>query len=340
MSGVRPRVLRGPAAAGHPAAEAWASGGRSRPLPERLEVWREKPTHDPASVYRLVFRDRSPGSVFVKRCRAEGAGAERLCYEEILPDLDLSSPVYHGSLAAADGTWWFFIEDVGRRRLSPRDPAHRALASRWLGRLHRLCTRHAAARRLPPAGASRYLAHLHSGRARIRRHLDNPALTAADLDVLSRVLAVQDRVEERWAAIERSCVGPFETLVHGDFRPKNVRVRDERSGPVLYALDWELAGWGPPMVDLAPARGAIGASQVEPEPYLAELGELAAGLDAERLSRLRDLGHLFRRLAAIDWDTTHLHFQDPECLVGPIASLHVLHRALGRALERAERWLA
>ena len=39
-------------------------------------------------------------------------------------------------------------------------------------------------------------------------------------------------------------------MVHGDFIAKNVRIQEE-AGPVLYAMDWEAAGWGAPVADLA-----------------------------------------------------------------------------------------
>jgi len=343
ISGKPPRILRGPDADRHPAAEAWrarANGRTASAGPTVVEIWRERPGHQPASVYRLVFRGGALPAVFAKRCDRGSAPTERLCYEEILPGLDMPSPAYHGSLEAADGSWWFFLEDVGRRRFSAHDPRHRSLAARWLGRLHRLGAGSEGARRLPSAGPARYIAHLRAGRDRIRTNFGNRALTPGDRDLLAQVLAALDRAESRWATLERACATFPETLVHGDFRPKNVRVREEPGGLALHVFDWELAGWGVPAADLAPARGAIGACPVDLDEYARELADLGAGLHTADLRRLCDLGHLFRRLAAIDWETMHLAFEDPECLLGPVASLRVLHRALSRGLTRTERWLA
>jgi hypothetical protein len=71
---------------------------------------------------------------------------------------------------------------------------HRALASRWIGQLHRCGTGIAAASRLREAGPARYLAHLHAARARIRRNFANPAFTEEDRAALLNVLAAQDRI--------------------------------------------------------------------------------------------------------------------------------------------------
>jgi hypothetical protein len=301
-----------------------------------IEVWRETATHQPASVYRLVFPAGEP-AVFAKHCDSVSGAVERSCYEEILPKVGVSSPAYFGSLEESDGSWWLFLEDIGRERFSAHDPLHRALASRWIGRLHRRGAELALGDRLPDAGATRYRTHLKEGRERILRNLANPSFVEDDRAVLHLVLTAQERVERRWEAIEQACARLPRTIVHGDFRPKNVRVRQDSGGAALYALDWELAGWGIPAADLAPARGSREILQVDPEVYLRE-GPL--GLDHEMVARLSALGYLFRRIAAIDWDSASLHFRDPELLSGPVASLEVLHKALGQGLARVEEWLA
>jgi len=277
--------------------------------------------------------------VFAKRCDAASGAVERTCYEELVPGLEMSSPTYYGSLAEPDGTCWLFLEDVGRERLSGHDPTHRALVSRWLGRLHRSGAHLEAARKLPEGGPPRYLEHLRGGRARIRQSFHNPALGEDDREFLASVVAVMDRVERAWGAIERACAGLPETVVHGDFRPKNVRVREEIGGPVLYALDWELAGWGIPVVDLAPADGFDPTLQFDPELYAAELRGHGAALDREDVVRLSRIGFLLRRLAAIDWETLSLHFEDPVCLIAPTTSIRSLHDEFLAGVESAWEWL-
>ena len=42
-----------------------------------------------------------------------------------------------------------------------------------------------------------------------------------------------------------------ETIVHGDFCPKNARVGDSSNGLCLFPIDWDCAGWGLAAVDLS-----------------------------------------------------------------------------------------
>jgi len=335
----RHEVLRGASVQQHAAPAAWNRLQVTPAQVSTLEIWRQRPGHQPASIYRLEFESGGPASVFAKRCDAASAQVERTCYEELVPRLLLSSPTYFGSIEEPDGTCWLFLEDVGRDKFSAHDPVHRALASRWLGRLHRYGEGLEAARTLPEAGPPRYLQHLRDGRARITLNSGNPGLTDAEREFLSETVALLDQIESRWDAIERACVGVPETLVHGDFCTKNVRIRHEPAGPVLYALDWELAGWGIPVADLAPARGEDTTLQVDPGLYVHALGRSQSALKPAAIERLSLIGYVLRRLAGIDWESLSLGFENPVCLLDPIASIRVHHRSLMRALTRAGAWL-
>jgi hypothetical protein len=332
-------VLRDASIHGHPALAAWNRAQAPPAALSRLEIWREFAKPHPASIYRLEFENGGPSSVFAKRCDAVSCQVERSCYEEVVPRLELSSPTYYGSVDEPDGSCWLFLEDVGRERFSANEAEHRALASRWLGRLHRYGANIEAGRQLPEGGPPRYLQHLRDGRARVRRNLENPGITGDERDFLLTVLATLDRVESRWDAIERACAVLPETVVHSDFRPKNVRIRQEPSGPVLYALDWELAGWGVPVADLAPARHSLGTLQIDPETYANALVGHGPRLDRRAIRRLSLIGFLFRQLAAIDWESLSLHFEDPLFLSDPISSIRAQHPDFTAGLEHAESWL-
>jgi len=335
----RSRTLRGAAIQGHAAVAAWNRLPATPAAPSALEVWREVPNHHPASIYRLEFLNGGPHSVYAKRCNAASCEVERACYEELVPRLALSSPTYFGAVDECDGTCWMFLEDVGHREFSARNPEHRELASRWLARLHRSGAELGACDRLPEGGPPRYLRHLQEGRARILENLGNPGMTAADRELLVAVVATLDRAESRWDAIARACAMLPDTVVHGDFRPKNVRIREEATGPVLYALDWELVGWGSPVADLAPARGASRTPQLDPEVYAHAVRGHGPALDRAAIERLSRVGFLLRRLAAIDWDTLSLHFEDPLWLLMPVSSIRTTHRQLASGLTHAEDWL-
>jgi hypothetical protein len=327
----RPIIIADSTIDQHPALEAWNRRGSTRAKLASLEVWRDfKNLHGYKSmVYRLVFRDGGQPAVFAKNCQAGRGNLERLFYEKILPDLGVSSPAYYGSLEEADGSCWFFLEDVGPQRLSEHDPVHRALASRWIGQLHRRGTGIAAASQLREAGPARYLAHLHAARARIRRNFANPAFTEEDRAALLNVLAAQDRIESQWSAIERACAGVPKTVVHGDFQPKNVRVREETSGLALYAFDWEMAGWGIPAADLVLNSRGSEMIQVDPEVYVSEVGGQWPNVDAATIARLSTVGYVLRRIAVIDWESMELDFQQQWA----VPLMQVLHREVTRGLE-------
>jgi len=323
----------------HPALRAWERVDRVRRQPVSVEVWRELPANQPASVYRLVFRDVGRPAVFAKHSEPRFGAVERLCHEAILPRVRVSSPAYYGSLQDDDGSWWLFVEDAGREWYALDDPEHRRLAGRWIGRLHREGACIPAARTLPPAGPARYLDHLRAARERIERNFANPGLALSDRDVLRASLRLQDEVESRWQRVERACEGPPATLVHGDFQPKNIRVRPGTPEATLFALDWEMAGWGSPAVDLAPPAAADVLSHVDLGAYAGEVGSAWPGVDAAAIRRLSLVGLVLRRLAAMDWAGESLHFEDPRSLSDPVESLRFLNRSLARGLEAAAEWL-
>ena len=339
MSSRAPIAILGQGIESHPALRAWSRLDEGGPRPVRVEVWSERPSNLPASIYRLVFGEDGTPAVFAKHSDPGFGAVERQCYEAILPRVRVPSPVYHGSLQDPDGSWWLFIADGGRARFSPYNPEHRLLAARWIGQLHRQGALVEASRALPPAGPRRYLSHLRAARDRIGRNFANPGLAESDRDVLRDTLALLDEVESGWTRIEQACAGPPATLVHGDFQPKNIRITPGASGASVCVLDWEMAGWGNPAVDLAPARGADVSIQVDLEAYAAEVCGEWPGVDVAAIRRLSVLGFVLRRLAGMDWASESLHFEQPRYLSNPVATLRSLHISLSRGLEAAAEWL-
>ena len=339
MDVLSPVVVVNGEARTHTASRAWARLDGSRRTPARVEVWRETPTNVPASVYRLTFGRGGGPPLFAKHSDPYFGSVERSCYEDILPRAGIPGPQYHGSVEDPDGSVWLFVGDVGRLWYSVQDPDHRRLAGHWLGTLHREAARIPTASALPPAGPGRYLDHLRAARDRIRRHFANPGLTERDRDDLRAAMALQDHVESRWETIQRACAGPPSTLVHGDFQPKNIRIRPALSGAEILVMDWETAGWGNPAVDLAPARGADTTIQVDLEAYASEVSPAWPGVDAAAIRRIAVLGFVLRRLAAMDWASVSLRFEDPLCLSYPVTTLASLSRSTTRGLEAAAEWL-
>lgn len=318
----------------HPAAVAWHRFGR--PSPIQVEVWRRVSRNKPA-VYRLVFGNGHPG-LFAKHSPTLDLALERSLYEEILPRLPLTVPRCHGYQRDEDGTW-MFIEDVGDQAPLAGDPGHRELAARWLAHLHASGAAIGGAARLPDAGPGRYLAHLRSGRATIREHLTNPWLAADDRPVLTGMLELLDRLETRWPSVERVCAGMPMTLVHGDFRSKNVRIRATEDGPALYVLDWEMVGWGPPAADLAGALDPAPIVSIDARAYAAVPGPWKH-LDGETLRRAVLLGRVFQALASTEWACASLVVASERHLIRPISSLRQYRGHLAEALAASAEWLS
>jgi hypothetical protein len=312
----------------HPAVLAWSQLRPSRVEPESLQVLRKRTK---ASVYRLGGVGPGGSSVIAKRSRSPAAAIERTIYEAVLPRLGVTSPRYYGSREDDGDYCWLFIEDVGARRYSVSNPEHSALAGRWLGRMHASAARVGEAARLgevlPDGGPGCYLEHLRTGRRSILRNLSNPALTAADVEVLDAVVFVQDRLEAEWNRVEEACAGMPHTLVHGDFRPKNAYLRHDTSGLQLFPIDWEMAGWGVPAADL---------TRVSLAAYGDVVREDWPDLGAASLRRQAMLGRVFCLLAAIAWESLSLKYDTPRFLLKPTTSMRIYRDELSNAIQAAE----
>lgn len=281
-------------------------------VPESVEELRERPT---SAIYALAGLGPRGSAVIAKRSRAARATVEQTIYEVVIPDLPVSVPRFYGMTESGDGFCWLFTEDVGEEPFSPASATQRTLAAQWLGRLHSAAARLDAATRLPDRGPAHYLDHLRHGRETICRSLDNPAMSAEDRRILKVVSAQCDAVERAWGSIERFCAGVPSTLVHGDFRSKNVRVRVIGADTTLCAFDWEMAGWGFPGPDLAMPPGEGLVEQVDLATYASIARDYWPRVDAAALEELVVVGAVFRRLAAIGWESPALSRESPQWAV-------------------------
>jgi hypothetical protein len=287
----------------HPAVRAWREIRGDGAEPEAIEVigWRlRRADKNKSLVCRLVGLDSARSNVIGKRCRTATAQHEHLIYREILPQLPISSLRCHGLVTEPGGKHsWLFLEDAGGEPFSSENGDHRVLAAQWLGLMHVSARDLEAAARLPDRGPGHYLWHLHSGSDLIRRHLDNPSLGAEDIEVLETILSYCDTIASHWGPLEQACDGLPRTLVHGDFVPKNVRVRSDDGARSLAILDWETSGYGIPAPDLL---------RLDIPAYCSSVRTAWPHLDLPAVRRLARLGRLFRGLAAVHWESTSLAY--------------------------------
>jgi hypothetical protein len=286
----------------HPAVVAWLQVQPAGVTPDRIDVLKERA--DPAyksAVYRLVGAHPTGCSVVAKRCHRATAWNERLIYEQILARLAVPSLDYYGFFEESNGeSCWLFLEDAGGQRYSPDLAEHRILAARWVGLLHTCAERIPATSRLPVRGASHYLEHLQGGRNRILSSLDNPMLTADDLTVLDAIVSQLNRLESHWGEITAFCERTPKTLVHGDLKAKNARIRPGKGGTELLLFDWETAGYGTPAADVG---------RVDVPAYHSVIQDVWPDLDAQDIDQLAHYGKIIRYVAGVDWESTKLEYQ-------------------------------
>jgi aminoglycoside phosphotransferase (APT) family kinase protein len=306
----------------HPAVKAWSEVADDPVVPESIEVLRPG---SQSAIYRLMGAGPEGGNVVARQVPLPQAALERAVYEDILPLLPVAAPRQYGCWAEGEHGSWLFFEDVGGERCYLADRGHRALAARWVGRLHTEATRIVAAQALPEAGPPRYLEHLRAGRRAIRAQLANPALTAGSVDVLPRVVACLDALEHDWVRIERACAGVPATLVHGDLRPRNLRLRNHANGgdSELIPINWKTAGWGVPAADL-PA--------IDLPTYWSTVRARWPDVGFADVRRLAGVGRVFRRLAAIR-RLAEPAADSPGRLGLVLASLQSLHVRLADAVR-------
>ena len=298
-------ILRSGRLEDHPAIQAWRALRPECREIASLEILQET---NKSGVYRIGGAGIGGSAVIAKQYRYENTFAERIVYEQVLPQLPLTRLHYYGFLPS-EGQWhWIFVEDAGRDRYSPGSSEQRLAAARWLGVLHTSAARVAGASGLPDRGPNHYRARLQSARMVIARVLAELPLEGNDRDILESLVAQCDRLRMHWVRIERACTSAPRTLVHGDFVRKNVPVRPGSTGPVLLPLDWEHAGWGLPTIDLVTANVARVtddpvALSASPEMgvYRSVVGEFWPRYGDDYLTVLTILGTIFRLIDSVKW---------------------------------------
>jgi len=308
----------------HPALLAWRAFQPRRQTAQRIEVLRQ---HGATAVYRVVWAGVDTGTVIAKRVPFAKARLERTIYERVLPLVPVTAPRYHGALPGdgPEAETWLFLEDVGGERYSDERPDHLALTARWVARLHGVAARIAVAGALPDGGPGRYHGHLESAVERLERRLAGPDLTTGDVAQLEGIVDRLRGLAAHWSDVERQCVGLPETVVHGDFRPKNVYLRPTGNRLFCYPIDWETAGWGVPAADL---------TRIDVATYWSVARDWCAGLSLDTVHRLSRLGHVFRTIAAIDWECAGLRFDTRRQIVRSLASLAVLSPRLTAYVQK------
>jgi aminoglycoside phosphotransferase (APT) family kinase protein len=277
----------------HPAVRAWrAIEGAAEPT--SVEVL--KPEKRRSAVFRLNGIGPAGASVIAKRRQLGELDLERRLYAEVLPSLSVPTLQVFGFVEADDDRSWIFLEDAGEHWYSPREPEHRALAVRWLADLH---TRSSAlSATMPDTGSAYFRSVLDAGRDSVRTGLDHSDLSSPDHAVLRSIVSQLELVGERWEDVEAACAAAPRGIVHGDFVPKNVRVRPGSRSLEIVAFDWETAGVATPAADI----GLLPEEGDSLRLYHALVSRAWPDLGWEDVRRQARTGRLLRLLSCVYWE--------------------------------------
>ena len=297
---------------------AWRRLGLTSTDPARIEVLKE--SHK-TSAWRLVACGPAGADIVATRRATWTTLVERTIYHDVLSRSGGPSLRLHGVVDEDDGTTWMFLDDAGEIMPDLRNPAHRALAATWLGRVHVDLIGASFAESLPDRATDDALRTLRSTRAALRAAQGDDHLDVDGSRFLDALVRRLDAVESRWEAVAESVAGLPTTLVHGDYVAKNLRLRGDRDGHSMVPFDWEMGGWGVPLRDL---------SLIDLGAYL-EIARPFWGPRAAELDRLADIGRLFGLVAAVSWDMPALQ---SGWLRRPLKRLAVYHERLGSVLVR------
>jgi hypothetical protein len=294
----------------HPAVLAWADLRTGCPKPDAVVILKEHPRQPwkrKSAVYRLEGVGPNGSDVLAKRCRLTTAALERTIYEKILPSTRVPALHYYGAVEEPNGEYcWLFLEYIQGQGYSSENDEHRTAAARWLGQLHASTLRIGQAASLPDRGPKHYLRHLESGHDHLEQIVGDPAVKASDAECLRSLIKDLDLLRSGWTQIERFCSDIPSALAHGDFVPKNIRVRATRAGLAVVPFAWETSGWGPPVADLGTS------AYPELDVYWHIVRPEWPDLSPKVVRRMSHVGRMFRVLATIDWQGTGFSFAWPD----------------------------
>jgi hypothetical protein len=147
-------------------------------------------------------------------------------------------PRFRGSHCEANYIWLVmeYLENSRRIHLTDDPEAAMGLAAAWAGRFH--AEQEIRRRRTAPRGVNHYDRVYYAGWARRARLFARP--------LRHRFLWLEGLCERFEGMIDELIGGP-QTLIHGEFYPKNILLHRG----IIRPVDWESAAVGPGEIDLA-----------------------------------------------------------------------------------------
>ena len=235
------------------------------------------------SVSRMLAKNVSrasldPTTLRVKPEIVHDARREIDVYERILAGAGLGTPAYHGSA----GSWLLLEHIAGAELWQVGEIETWEEAARWLARMHE---------RLREARSPHLLSY---DAAYLRGWLERAEAFVGGA-TLARVGAHYDELVDALLALPRS-------FVHGEFYPSNILVADTVHGLRVAAVDWEMAGVGPSLLDLSALTTGRWSDEVVRR--LAAAYEGRAGEPSSELVEALDLCRLHLAVQWLGWSSS------------------------------------
>jgi len=172
---------------------------------------------------------------------------EIVVYRDVLRGVPGVARYVASAADAGAGRYWLFLERVaGVELFQLRGTDRWGQVAAWIAAFHRRFT----AQDLP-AGA---LAHLIACDSAYYRRWSTRARAFTRPDDRRR-LAALDRFDDRFDAVLSGAAAGGVGLVHGELYASNVLVNPDTTPPRVCPVDWEMAGLGPSLLDLAALTG-------------------------------------------------------------------------------------
>ena len=191
----------------------------------------------------LMFKDVSagglaPGARAAKPAFLRDPLREITVYRDVLHEAGVGTPHFYG---ADETRGWLFIERVSGVELFQVGPrATWEYVAAHLAEMHD---------RVSPGAAARACAIRHDAAFYLR--WPSRAVAAARARADDEALAVLEPIAHRYDDVVARLTALPVALIHGEFYASNVLV-DQPEGPSrVAAVDWEMTGLGPGLIDLA-----------------------------------------------------------------------------------------
>jgi phosphotransferase family enzyme len=216
-------------------------------------------------------------------------------YRSLLEPAKLGTPAFYGATIDPErDRFWLFIENVeGDVLWQLGEQAIWQQAAGWLADMHA---------RFAGADLGRADRHLIRYDARFYAMWMERALGFArdpETGWSEETREAVERLARRYDDVVERLAGFPATFIHGEFYPSNVLVQQAASGARVCPIDWEMAGVGPGLVDLAALT--IGKWTEEERRALALAYLSAAGADGGHATDLLQSLALFRLHLAVQW---------------------------------------